>query len=87
LLEGVLFFSPPVLARLLLAFLPLELPERLLLLLLPLEALPRPLLPLRDGDEPDFEEEEELRDAMACSLGRLDHGRRRSGVTSATRPI
>lgn len=42
------------------------------LLLLPLEAEPR-LLPelLRDDDEPDLEEEEELRDAIACSFGRL----------------
>jgi hypothetical protein len=51
---------PPLaaLARLLL------LPE---LLLRPLEALPLPLLLLRD--EPDLEDEE-LRDAIACSLGR-----------------
>lgn len=38
----------------------------LLRLLRPLEAVPRLLL-LRDGD--DFDEEEELRDAMACSFG------------------
>lgn len=52
---------PPLaaLARLLL------LPE---LLLRPLEALPLPLLPLL-RDEPDLEDEE-LRDAIACSLGR-----------------
>lgn len=37
----------------------------LLRLLRPLEAVPRLLL--RDGD--DFDEEEELRDAMACSFG------------------
>lgn len=51
-------------------------PLRLLLLLLPLDAVPR-LLPelLRDDDDPDFEEEE-LRDAIACSLGRLISGRR-----------
>ncbi|HET8746282.1 MAG TPA: hypothetical protein VFM98_11805 [Ramlibacter sp.] len=41
-------------------------------LLRPLEAVPRPeLLLLRDDDEPDLEEEEELRDAIACSFGRL----------------
>ena len=37
-------------------------------LLRPLEAVPRLELLLREGEEPDFEEEEELRDAMACSL-------------------
>jgi hypothetical protein len=43
-----------------------------LVLLRPLDAVPR-LLPLllRDEDNPDLEEEEELRDAMACSLGLL----------------
>jgi hypothetical protein len=43
-----------------------------LVLLRPLDAVPR-LLPLllRDEDDPDLEEEEELRDAMACSLGLL----------------
>jgi hypothetical protein len=41
-----------------------------LLLLPPLEAVPRLLL-LRDDDGLDFEEEEELRDAIACSFGRL----------------
>jgi hypothetical protein len=48
----------------------LELEPLRLLLLPPLEAVPR-LLPelLREEDEPDFEEEEELRDAIACSLG------------------
>jgi hypothetical protein len=63
--------------------LPLLLPERLplalarppdpllllLLLLRPLEALPLPLLllALLPRDEDDLEEEEELRDAIACS--------------------
>jgi hypothetical protein len=47
----------------------LELELLRLLLLLPLDAVPRLLL--RD-DEPGLEEEEEeLRDAIACSLGRL----------------
>lgn len=41
-----------------------------LLLLPPLEALARLLLELRAGEEPDLEDEEELRDAIACSLGR-----------------
>ena len=42
-----------------------------LLLLPPLEAVPRLLL-LREDDGLDFEEEEEeLRDAIACSFGRL----------------
>jgi hypothetical protein len=50
-------------------------PLRLLLLLPPLDALPRLLLELlRDDDDPDLEEEEELRDAIACSLGRLISG-------------
>jgi hypothetical protein len=70
-----------LLAELELRLLPLALglPARLLLpllarlvLLRPLDAVPR-LLPLllRDEDDPDLEEEEELRDAMACSLGLL----------------
>jgi hypothetical protein len=51
--------------------LPLALARSLLLLLelrllRPLEAVPRLLLLLREGD--DFDEEEELRDAMACSF-------------------
>jgi hypothetical protein len=41
-----------------------------LVLLRPLDAVPRLLL-LREEDDPDLEEEEELRDAMACSLGLL----------------
>ena len=45
-------------------------------LLRPLEAVPRLELLLREGDEPDFEDDEELRDAMACSLGLLDGGPR-----------
>jgi hypothetical protein len=50
----------------------LELDPLRLLLLPPLDAVPR-LLPelLRDDEEPDLEEEEELRDAIACSFGRL----------------
>jgi hypothetical protein len=41
----------------------------LLRLLRPLDAVPRlEELLLRDEDEPDLEEEEELRDAIACSL-------------------
>lgn len=51
---------PLALARSLLPLLELR-------LLRPLEAVPRLLLLLRDGD--DFDEEEELRDAMACSFG------------------
>ncbi|MEJ8836128.1 hypothetical protein [Ramlibacter sp. AN1133] len=59
-----------------------------LLLLPPLDALPR-LLPelLREGDEPDFEDVEELRDAMACSLVRLVSAVALSNFASATRPI
>jgi hypothetical protein len=41
----------------------------LLRLLRPLDAVPRLLL--REDDDPDLEEEEELRDAMACSLVEL----------------
>jgi hypothetical protein len=53
----------------------LRLELELLLLLPPLDADPR-LLPelLRDEEEPDLDEEEELRDAIACSLGRLIPG-------------
>ena len=53
----------------------LELDPLRLLLLPPLDALAR-LLPelLRDDEEPDLDEEEELRDAIACSLGRLMAG-------------
>lgn len=42
-------------------------------LLRPLDAVPRLLLELllREDDDPDLEEEEELRDAMACSFGRM----------------
>jgi hypothetical protein len=54
----------------------LELEPLRLLLLLPLEAVPRLLL-LREDEGLDFEEEEEeLRDAIACSFGRLMYGRR-----------
>ena len=62
---------PPLALGLLLR---LELEPLRLLLLLPLEAEPRLLL--RDDEVPDFEdeEEEELRDAIACSLGRLIQG-------------
>ena len=51
---------------------PLE--ERLCALALPplLAAWARLILP---DDEPDLEEEEELRDAIACSLGRFTNGR------------
>jgi hypothetical protein len=42
----------------------------LLRLLRPLDAVPRLLL-LREEDDPGLEEEEELRDAMACSLVEL----------------
>ncbi|NNU43737.1 hypothetical protein [Ramlibacter montanisoli] len=69
---GVLFFSPPAALRLLLA-LPLALGlllgddfmllEDLLLLLLALGLL------LRDAPDLEEEEEEELRDAIDCSLG------------------
>ena len=56
-----------------------------LLLLLPLEAEPRLLLELlRDEDEPDLEEEEELRDAIACSFGRLKSRAVASAVVAAT---
>jgi hypothetical protein len=63
-----------------------ELEPLRLLLLLPLEAVPR-LLPLllREEDEPDFdeEEEEELRDAIACSFGGLMS---RPSTSDAARP-
>jgi len=49
----------------------------------PLDALPRLLLPRED--EPDFEEEEELRDAMDCSLSRWVGKAVASVVASATR--
>ena len=52
---------PLALARSLLPLLELR------LLLRPLEAVPRLLLLLRDGE--DLDEEEELRDGMACSFG------------------
>ncbi len=54
---------PLALGLLLRLELELLLPE----LLRPLEAVPRLLL--REDDDPDLEEEEELRDAIACSLG------------------
>lgn len=54
----------------------------LLLLLRPLEAVPR-LLPLLLREEPDLEDEEELRDAMACSFGRLNE---RPSLHAATLP-
>ena len=57
---------PPLALGLLLPDLALE-----LRLLRPLEAVPRPELLLREDDEPDLLEEEELRDGMACSFGRL----------------
>jgi hypothetical protein len=64
-LLGVLFFSPPAALRLLLALplaLGLLLEEDLLLLLLALGLL------LREAPDLDEEEDEELRDAIACSL-------------------
>jgi hypothetical protein len=68
--ERLLELRPPeddlLLLPLALGLLLLEL-ERLLLLR-PLEAEPRPLL-LELREEPDFEEEDELRDAIACSFG------------------
>jgi hypothetical protein len=66
LLLGVLFFSPPVALRLLLALLPLALG-----LLVPVPDFP--LLALL-REEPDLEDEE-LRVAMVCSLDRLGEGR------------
>jgi hypothetical protein len=84
---GVLFFSPPIALRLLLALLALAFSDwrcaelALLAFFVPLLAAPR--LPLEraesvldflpdedaeDGDDFEGEEEEELRDAMACSL-------------------
>jgi hypothetical protein len=59
--------------------------ELRLLELRPLEAVPRLLL-LRD-EEPGFEEEEELRDAIACSLGRLVQAVAFCTAASATRSI
>jgi hypothetical protein len=64
-LLGVLFFSPPAALRLLPALplaLGLLLEEDLLLLLLALGLL------LREAPDLDEEEDEELRDAIACSL-------------------
>jgi hypothetical protein len=57
-------------------------------LLRPLAAVPRLLLELllREDGEPDLEEEEELRDAMACSFGRMV-GKPSLVVASAVRSI
>jgi hypothetical protein len=57
---------PPLALGLLLPDLALE-----LRLLRPLEAVPRLELLLREDEEPDLLDEEELRDAIACSFGRL----------------
>lgn len=59
-----------------------------LLLLRPLEAVPRlEELLLREEDEPDLEEEEELRDAIACSCWMVEITAVASAVASATRSI
>jgi hypothetical protein len=76
---GVAFFSPPGAARLLLALLALArspLPAWLLDLP-PLPALDAwSVLPAGDEDDLLLEEEEEPRDAMACSLDTLEIGHR-----------